>query len=483
MPSPDQPLQVSGAPDASLLLDHLLQHGADAVVVVALDAEPPTVVAASAAHEALFGRVTVGRPFAEHTPPEMQRSLARILAGVAEHGPTTTAGQWREGDTVRKVGTTWHPLVDGERRYVVGHAVDASAAPVSAPDTMLLETLLDAAVVERRRIAQHLHDDTIQVLAAVTMELALLRRRVEAYGPVVDGLRQTLQAANGRIRSLLADLDPVAHAVGRLGDALLDALADEAAAAGVTLVIDDELEAELPEAVAEALYWIGAEAVRNSLRHAGVDAVEVRILPEADGVRLVVADLGRGFDVLAPAVPGHYGLRSIQARARRLGGVAGVQSAIGHGTKVGVWIPLEPTGGDAPADQSEQHLAAAIRDLDAHLRLLWSATDIAMLLGDRTALVLRANPAAVRRYGGDPTGTSITAALGEYSPVLAAVRAVVAGTASSAEAMVGPVRYRAQRLPVSGGPPWDWLLCAFGPAEDVIGPGRHQGSGALAEPR
>jgi signal transduction histidine kinase len=58
-------------------------------------------------------------------------------------------------------------------------------------------------------------------------------------------------------------------------------------------------------------------------------------------VRVRVADDGRGFD---PArVPAeHYGLEGIRQRARLLGGVPRITSAVGAGTTIEVTLPAPP---------------------------------------------------------------------------------------------------------------------------------------------
>ncbi|MEZ5264792.1 MAG: histidine kinase [Acidimicrobiales bacterium] len=72
----------------------------------------------------------------------------------------------------------------------------------------MLETLLASAALDRRRVAQDLHDDTVQVLSAVTVELELLRRRGGEHADWLGRLRDHLQSANERIRDMVADLDP-----------------------------------------------------------------------------------------------------------------------------------------------------------------------------------------------------------------------------------------------------------------------------------
>jgi signal transduction histidine kinase len=54
---------------------------------------------------------------------------------------------------------------------------------------------------------------------------------------------------------------------------------------------------------------------------------------------VVVSDDGRGFDPRAAVDPG-IGLAGMYERAELLGGILSIQSAIGHGTRVTLNLPL-----------------------------------------------------------------------------------------------------------------------------------------------
>ncbi|NYD68495.1 sensor histidine kinase [Agromyces atrinae] len=99
-------------------------------------------------------------------------------------------------------------------------------------------------------------------------------------------------------------------------------------------------ELALPADVAEALESATAEAVRNSVVHAGPRVRRAVLFSVTDdAVEIVVRDDGRGFDRLS-LPPGRLGLtRSIEARMRAIpGGSASVVSAPGEGTRVSlVW--------------------------------------------------------------------------------------------------------------------------------------------------
>jgi signal transduction histidine kinase len=89
------------------------------------------------------------------------------------------------------------------------------------------------------------------------------------------------------------------------------------------------------------VFRIAQEALRNALRHAAAERIEVRL--EDGGGRLVlsVADDGAGFDAEAADVRGRrLGLTSMEERASELGGRLAIESRPDAGTTVRLEIPV-----------------------------------------------------------------------------------------------------------------------------------------------
>ena len=65
---------------------------------------------------------------------------------------------------------------------------------------------------ERRRIAEDVHDDVVQVMAAVNVRLEFLRRRLvdPAHQAIADDIQGTVDQAVKRLRTLIFDLSPPA---------------------------------------------------------------------------------------------------------------------------------------------------------------------------------------------------------------------------------------------------------------------------------
>ena len=85
---------------------------------------------------------------------------------------------------------------------------------------------------------------------------------------------------------------------------------------------------------------IAQEAALNAVRHAAPQRLRIDLMYEDAGLKLKIADDGRGFksdDVRSPA---HYGINSMHERAKSVGGALTLVSAPGRGTEVTAVLPL-----------------------------------------------------------------------------------------------------------------------------------------------
>lgn len=104
------------------------------------------------------------------------------------------------------------------------------------------------------------------------------------------------------------------------------------------LTVEGKPRSLLP-GIAEELYLIGREAVLNALHHARADTVEIELGYHARELRLRVRDDGVGIPRHAPSPPGHWGLRGMRERSRRIGGHLEILSRAGSGTDVNLRLP------------------------------------------------------------------------------------------------------------------------------------------------
>jgi signal transduction histidine kinase len=146
------------------------------------------------------------------------------------------------------------------------------------------------------------------------------------------------EAGLTEMRALIFELRPESIAIEGLVAAIGRQVAATQARYGVrvTAALADEPDVSLD--IKEALYRIAQESMHNTVKHARANTITVTLAHEADEVRLEIADDGQGFDPNGE-FPGHLGLRSMQERARNIGGTLEISSSPGDGTRIVLRVP------------------------------------------------------------------------------------------------------------------------------------------------
>lgn len=210
----------------------------------------------------------------------------------------------------------------------------------------LAAELIDAEQRERRRVAEVLHEDFQQLLAAAKYRIAEAKA-----SPQAKGLRRGLGRCDKLLsqairlsRSLTVELcPPILHTLG-LGGALRSLARDMSAKHGLDVRVEVGPDAEVPsEGLRSFLFTAARELLFNVVKHAGTKAATVRLRKRRDRAVLEVRDAGRGFDPdrrRDADVPATFGLFSIGERAALLGGSLAIETAPGKGCKVTVALPL-----------------------------------------------------------------------------------------------------------------------------------------------
>lgn len=195
-----------------------------------------------------------------------------------------------------------------------------------------------AADDDRRRIERDLHDGAQQRLVALGVELGTARRAAGSDPAVATA---ALEHAHREVKETLAELRDLVRGIhpAVLTDRGLDAALSAIAArhpVPVTVDVPDAegLAAASPGAQAAA-YFVTAEALTNSARHAAATHVLVRAEVVAGRLRLDVGDDGRGG---ALAVPGG-GLDGLRSRVEALDGTFRLDSTADRGTRITVEVP------------------------------------------------------------------------------------------------------------------------------------------------
>jgi signal transduction histidine kinase len=203
----------------------------------------------------------------------------------------------------------------------------------------------------RRRLARDVHDGAqrrlVHALIAVKQARAAMTKADDpAAALVAETLRQT-QGAYDELRRLAHGLLPAALEQGGLQTAV------EALVADIELAVEtDIIDKRLPETVETTAYFLIAEALTNTVKHADAGRVRVRAVPDGNWLTVEVTDDGCG----AADPDRGSGLLGLSDRVQAAGGTISVTSPQGAGTTVSATLPLAsqtsrpPPAAAAPSD-------------------------------------------------------------------------------------------------------------------------------------
>jgi len=205
---------------------------------------------------------------------------------------------------------------------------------------------LEERVGERTRIARELHDTLLQNFHGLMLRLQaasnlFATRPSEAkltLDSAIDEATQAITEGRDAIEGLRAsqlDTNDLALAIKSMGEELAAHGTNQNSA--VLRVEVAGTPRDLNPTVRDEVFQIAAEALRNAMRHAQAQRIEVDIQYGDQQFRLRVRDDGKGFDPKAlsgKVHPGHYGLNGMSERAKLVGGELNVWSEVDSGTEV-----------------------------------------------------------------------------------------------------------------------------------------------------
>jgi PAS domain S-box-containing protein len=211
---------------------------------------------------------------------------------------------------------------------------------------------------ERQRLAEVLHDDLQQLLAAAKFHLGLLSKDIsgdQERRELAEVVKDLLRQAIDKSRSLSHELSPPGLAHTDLRETL-EWLAEQVRVKhGLAVHLDIRDRAELhSEPLKAFLFKAAQEMLFNVIKHAQVKKARLRLRRRRGCIYLAVSDRGRGFDPQATGTTG-FGLRSLRERVQMLGGRIRIRSAPGRGSALLLAVPdSEPPTGEPQKTPVEQ---------------------------------------------------------------------------------------------------------------------------------
>jgi PAS domain S-box-containing protein len=229
---------------------------------------------------------------------------------------------------VRMVGTSYD--ITERKRYE--QSLQSSLAEVRASRMRIVS----AADEERRRVERDLHDGAQQRLVALTVGLRLARAKLgeddrgELAG-MLERLGDELRLALAELRDLARGIHPALLSE----QGLTVALESLALRSPVPTKLVECPDRRLPSAIEIGVYYLVAEALTNTVKHARASRATVSVSADAASVTVEVQDDGAG----GASIEAGSGLRGLADRVASLDGRLAVHSPPGAGTTLTAELP------------------------------------------------------------------------------------------------------------------------------------------------
>ena len=335
----------------------ILETAAEGIMILADDG---TIESFNPAAEDIFGYAAdeiVGTHVRRLVAPPHRRVVEEHLQSTSDLAQTERLGVDHEMTGQRKDGSTFpmelaiHEVELDDRTLFTGLARDVSER------RRLEQEILNASEKERRRIGQDLHDGLGQMLTGIGLLSQDLTRHLQEEGHEraddMAEITEHIKTADQRARTLSHGLIPVDVEPNGLVEALRRLAEDVEQPFDIECTFQEVGTVRIRDStIATHLYHIAQEALNNATRHADPGRIQITLASESEYLQLRVEDDGVGFEAENPGEEG-MGLRTMQYRARLIGGTLDIDSRPGDGTVVTCTLP-HPT---PDAERSEEQSA------------------------------------------------------------------------------------------------------------------------------
>lgn len=210
-------------------------------------------------------------------------------------------------------------------------------------DHSLFDYLNDARELERKRIAQDLHDGIAQSIYSLMLETRLLKwLEPTDQKTKLQEIDQHFTEVLREVKDLSSELRPMSLDEFGLVPALEQFIkrTKEMTAFEIDLEVKGS-ERPLSENQRTAIYRSVQESIANALKYSGVNQAMITVAFN-EQLEITVKDEGAGFD--RQTTTGGFGLLNLQERIQALGGKLTILSVPEKGTAITMAVPYEGGG-------------------------------------------------------------------------------------------------------------------------------------------
>ena len=291
----------------------------------------------------------LGFGWAEALHPDDRETVVQSLA-EASRSLTPCRGEYRVTRANGELGWLYyfgtpHLNADGSYAGHIGTCIDITHHKANEKAGVELQnSLVLGQEAERKRVASELHDDIVQKLALMGLELSEAENLCPAESAALEAklkaLRQQVQSIALDVHRISHNLHPAAFVHLGLVSALRRLCREFSEQTRIAIdFTSDAGSLETPAEVGIALYRVAQEGLTNIARHSGSRRADVSLTERSGALHLTISDTGSGFDPeRRPMVPG-LGLVSIRERARMIGADVQIRSVPLQGTTIDLRVP------------------------------------------------------------------------------------------------------------------------------------------------
>jgi signal transduction histidine kinase len=219
------------------------------------------------------------------------------------------------------------------------------------------ERMVDVQEETRKKLARDLHDGPTQSVAAIAMRINLVRRMLKKDVKTADDelikIEELAHRTTKEVRHMLFTLRPLILESQGL-TAALEAMAEkmrETFGQNVIVSVEDTILENMEMGKQGVIFYIIEEAANNARKHANAFHIWVRLRTYEENIALLeIEDDGAGFDVAAVHKSydkrGSLGMVNLRERTELVNGLLNIDSAVGKGTRIQVYIPLTEEAAD-----------------------------------------------------------------------------------------------------------------------------------------
>ncbi len=211
-----------------------------------------------------------------------------------------------------------------------------------------------AVMEEREHMARDMHDNLGQVLGFINFQAQAIRQELINHGIDLvtnrfDQLVEAAQAAHSDIREYISDIRTSIAKEKDFMTSLINEINSFEHQTGLRVdlhISEDIKNMELKPNIGINVINIVKEALNNIRKHAQAKNVWIYFERKEKLLYLVVADDGRGFDLIQykSKIKSHFGLDIMRERAAEIGVEIKIESVTGKGSRIVLCLPLEEGG-------------------------------------------------------------------------------------------------------------------------------------------